>query len=410
MLNRNLIGLERNEYFVRPYLTFMNTKPHVYLTTLTPLRGIAALLVVIFHANLMLAQFMPVDITGLIDLGWLWVDFFFILSGFIMLYVYGTSFQNSVTLSNFKKYIGARFARVYPLNIFTMLIALALVLYIRAIADGLDPFFEDMFNLWGAPASVLFLQGMHLFSTAPLNTPSWSLSTEWWMYMLFPFFVPLFSRMKLPGKIITPLLLLIGYIILMYVIGPITGPFKGNYTLDIVSDFGFIRCALGFFLGMWIYILYDSKALYSFMRYDSVFLLLFCAILAAMHFRVHALVIVALFGFGILAAAYNQGSVKKALDTRPLQRLGDWSFSIYMVHILIIFCFWIIDLREDPKMFSDFMKLVTRPPDYHLGLVRLSILLPLTLVLSALTYYLVEIPSRNYLNKKFGKKISTPQA
>ncbi len=71
----------------------MDTKKEPYLTTLTPLRGIAALLVVIFHCNLMLNPFIPAGYTHLIESGWLWVDFFFILSGFIISYVYGRYFR-----------------------------------------------------------------------------------------------------------------------------------------------------------------------------------------------------------------------------------------------------------------------------------------------------------------------------
>lgn len=50
-----------------------------YLTTLTPLRGIAALLVVIFHANLMVTPFISPFGDNLVGSGWLWVDFFFCL-------------------------------------------------------------------------------------------------------------------------------------------------------------------------------------------------------------------------------------------------------------------------------------------------------------------------------------------
>ena len=77
-----------------------NSRP--YLTTLTPLRGIAALLVVIFHSNLMLMTFIPWDKPHFIKASWLWVDFFFVLSGFIISYVYGSNFKNSITLSDYR--------------------------------------------------------------------------------------------------------------------------------------------------------------------------------------------------------------------------------------------------------------------------------------------------------------------
>ncbi|HEY5822737.1 MAG TPA: acyltransferase family protein, partial [Cyclobacteriaceae bacterium] len=124
-----------------------------YLTTLTPLRGIAAILVVVFHSNLMLGAFIPTGYTHLIDDGWLWVDFFFVLSGFILAYVYTKDFSQSVKRSAYWKYMGSRFARVYPLHFFTLIICAGLAMIIRSKADGLDPFFADFFNPGAVPAS-----------------------------------------------------------------------------------------------------------------------------------------------------------------------------------------------------------------------------------------------------------------
>lgn len=125
----------------------MNTTSRPYLTTLTPLRGIAALLVVIFHSNLMLMPFVePFAKPNRINAGWLWVDFFFVLSGFIIFYVYGDSFRNSITTGSYWKYIKARFARVYPLQFFTLLWCLLCAIIILHYADGVHPFFWDAFN------------------------------------------------------------------------------------------------------------------------------------------------------------------------------------------------------------------------------------------------------------------------
>ena len=68
-----------------------------YLSTLTPLRGIAALVVVVFHCNLFLGQVVDPKITLFVQNGWLWVDFFFVLSGFILAHVYGNYFREGVT-------------------------------------------------------------------------------------------------------------------------------------------------------------------------------------------------------------------------------------------------------------------------------------------------------------------------
>ena len=99
-----------------------------YLSNLTPLRGIAALLIVIFHLDLMIfgnALISYAD-SGLLHRMYLMVDFFFVLSGFIMSHVYGAWFSTSVRYADFKKFTIARFARVYPLHLVTLVYTILL--------------------------------------------------------------------------------------------------------------------------------------------------------------------------------------------------------------------------------------------------------------------------------------------
>jgi peptidoglycan/LPS O-acetylase OafA/YrhL len=197
----------------------MKTAP-AYLTTLTPLRGIAALLVVVFHSNLMLAPFVDSTRTLFVDNGWLWVDFFFVLSGFVLSHAYGANFQKKVSWSDYRKYLLARFARVYPLHFLTLWAAVAVILVIRSMADGLAPFFQILFGLHTIPASLVLVQSLHLYGTAPLNTPSWSLSTEWWVYMVFPLLVQPFFRLKGLGKLLVSAGIVALFLGLMYYIVP----------------------------------------------------------------------------------------------------------------------------------------------------------------------------------------------
>src|SRR5436305_824177 len=88
-----------------------------YLSNLTPLRGIAALLTVIFHIDIFLGwEMMPPGGSPLLSHMYLMVDFFFILSGFIMCHVYGNRFLKDVRTTEFKKFMIARFSRIYPLH------------------------------------------------------------------------------------------------------------------------------------------------------------------------------------------------------------------------------------------------------------------------------------------------------
>ena len=387
-----------------PDLMPMPSESRPYLTTLTPLRGIAALLVVVFHSNLMLMAFLPPGYTHVVENGWLWVDFFFMLSGFIMSYVYGKRFAARAGSVEYWRYLGARFARVYPLHLVTLVWALASCVAIVHYATALDPFFADMFNPRAAPASLLLLQGLHLFKAAPLNTPSWSLSTEWWVYMIFPFVVPTFSRLNVAGRRAATVLLIGFYVLLRYWIGPMAGPVYGQPTLNMVQDFGIFRCLAGFFLGMLVYEFYRSGIARDLFRKSGCFVAAFGGCLLAMHLGAMDLAIVTFFPFILLTAAYNEAGVKQLLDSHSLQRLGDWSFSIYMVHVPIMLMYVVVQVREKPDRFADFMTLVSTPPDYRLGAILCVIVVVLTLLVAALTYRFVELPARNYLNARFATK------
>src|ERR1700712_834707 len=97
-----------------------------YLPNLTPLRGIAALLTVVFHVDIVLSTFgghlLDGNKSSLISRMYLMVDFFFVLSGFILCYVYAKSFAGPVKGPGFKRFTIARFARVYPLHLFSLLL------------------------------------------------------------------------------------------------------------------------------------------------------------------------------------------------------------------------------------------------------------------------------------------------
>ena len=386
----------------------MKTQTNPYLTTLTPLRGIAALFVVIFHSSIFIGPFMADGYTSFFDNAWLWVDFFFILSGFIMCYAYNGYFKDKVTTTAYWKYIGARFARIYPLNFVTAIWAFIIACITLHLATRLDPFIAQIINPKALPACLLLIQSMHIYDTPPLNTPSWSLSTEWWAYMLFPFIVPYFVKLKDTGRLVTGALAIAYYVFLKYVIGPVSqNPVP---SINMVADFGFLRCLAGFFAGMLTFSFYERRAGFAFIKNDWFFSLFFFGVMAALHFNVMDILIIAFFPFIIITAAYNNGVVKRILDNRVLQRLGDWSFSIYMVHMPIIASFTSFAVSKNPSMLADMHKFLSQKPNYAFGLIRCFVIVLLTLLIASLTYRFVEIPSRNYFNKLFNtrqKKITT---
>src|SRR5579859_5492186 len=156
---------------------------------LTPLRGLAALWVVLFHADVILffRQFgalLDRDKTGLFSHGYLWVDFFFLLSGFIIAHVYGAKLSGPFSADAAWRYLAARFARVYPLHLF----ALLLLIPLRVLASVWFPAMQDgswdSFLAWRAiPSNLLMTHAMNQHVYLSWNIVSWSIGAEWWSYV-----------------------------------------------------------------------------------------------------------------------------------------------------------------------------------------------------------------------------------
>jgi peptidoglycan/LPS O-acetylase OafA/YrhL len=221
--------------------------------------------------------------------------------------------------------------------------------------------------------------------------------------MIFPLLVPLFANLKGRGRMLSLMGMVAFFLGLKYGLGPLES-FDHSPTINMIAKFAIFRCLGGFLLGMLLYEFYRHRTGFNLLKNSWCFVALSVCTLLAMHLGAEQLLIVALFPLLLLTAAYNTGSVKKLLDTPPLQRLGDWSFSIYMVHMPISFMLGIPDIIQDPALYADFMKLISRQPDYGLGVWKCIQLVVLTLLVAPLTYYYIEVPARNYLNRLFAAK------
>jgi len=168
-------------------------------------------------------------------------------------------------------------------------------------------------------------------------------------------------------------------------------------TLNTINDFAFFRCAAGFGLGMLTYRWFQLGLWRRLFQRDLFFWIVTAASILSFHFDVNELLTVALFPLLILATVYNGASASRLLSTRPAQRLGEWSFSIYMVHMPIFFTYrGIAPLLGWPVPNGFF----TPGPDYRVGWFAACVFLALTLVVAALCYRWLEAPARNFLNGK----------
>ncbi len=384
-----------------------------YLNNLTPMRGIAALLTVIFHVDLMIGNgggmLVKQSQSMLLSRMYLMVDFFFILSGFILFYVYGNLFASSVNKASFKKFTVARFARVYPLHFFTL--CYCIVLFFISEKMGIPK--NVILQIENTPFSIftnaLLLHSMNFHNWFSWNHASWSISVEWWAYMLFPFLVAPISNMHSRRKAIIAILCFIGYLAITYLIVPIvTVPKEISFvkvnpsqlSINVAYQYGYIRCLCGFILGMMVYEAYSAKWALQFFANGYVLIGLTLVSFISMHFNLPDFITIIPFPFILLCGAYGSVGIDKFFANKFFQRLGDWSFSIYLVHQPLLFTIGNIASYLNPV---DPTKPLTGPPaqlDMLTGWLICIAFLILTVGISFLTYRYIEVPARNRLNKK----------
>ena len=305
---------------------------------LTPLRGLAALWVVLFHADVILfyRQFgalLDREASGLISHGYLWVDFFFLLSGFVIAHVYGTKLAGPFSAETAWRYLAARFARIYPLHLATLLLLIPL----RVMAAAWFPAMQDgsweSFLAWRAiPSNLLLTHAMNQHVYLSWNIVSWSIGAEWWSYVAALLLIRPIQGQGLRRAGIVALIaaaLLTGLVRL-----------TPAHNLDITFDYGFFRCLCEFTLGLALYQAYEAGWGRAALQGDAPLALLLTGIVLSLNAKAADLTLVPLFMLLILAAAYNRGRLGKLLASRPLQHLGAMSYALYMMHGVWFMIFW----------------------------------------------------------------------
>ena len=182
-------GLYRNESArMKSHLTVFAREPRTRpvaqrFDVLDSWRGIAAVMVVLFHSQVS-SHIWPIP---LVRAGETFVDFFFVLSGFVIANAYAARIASA---RDFGRFIVLRFGRVYPLHL-VMLALFVAVECAKALAPGIGDPADPAFSGSNAPGAIvtnlLLLQAFGIHDTLTWNTPSWSISGEVFAYLLFGF-------------------------------------------------------------------------------------------------------------------------------------------------------------------------------------------------------------------------------
>ncbi|MBV8510859.1 MAG: acyltransferase [Xanthobacteraceae bacterium] len=358
------------------------------LPCLTALRGLAALWVVIYHYSVQC--FPNLDVrphTYLIHKGYLAVDMFFMLSGFVLAHVYHRPFSESVTGRNYWKFIAARIARIYPLHLLVLLLFVATALTSHLMSGEASHVVRDV-PLQGPQsveaffANLLMLQGLRA-GTLSWNYPAWSISVEFMAYLLFPFLLPGIWRTSTRIKLVLAGVLFALLVLLAYLRQGDFDQWDGPITL--------LRCLPEFMLGTLLYCAFRVAPGNLWLNRDVAAFGVVALIVVGLHLNAADLLMILLFAALILAAVLNNGAFARWANAAPLLWLGDISYSLYLLHGLVQYAAGLLLVRvgvHDATYLSTPRSLV-----WMLAMVGLCLLA------AHFSYSGFEVASRRYLRK-----------
>jgi peptidoglycan/LPS O-acetylase OafA/YrhL len=294
----------------------------------TGLRGVAALCVVAYHFREELNGHVPRLVTLVLDKGFLAVDLFFILSGFVIYLNYRWMF-GEFNLRSLKAFIIARLGRIYPVHLFMSIAFLASPMAILLFSQA-----KDLGSRYGAAYYVMSLFLIHnwgLTDQVEWNIPSWSISTEWFAYLLFPLFLlGAAQRREKPWAIIGRLASLLSVLAIFFLLANV-GSIGDN-----IPRFGLGRCVLEFMAGIEVcrFFLWVEAS-----RFRIGVAPLTVALGIAIASTVLALpdfyFVPAAFALLVFALTDQEAYLSRVLSWRPLAWLGRISYPVYMVHYYI---------------------------------------------------------------------------
>ncbi|MBR0696456.1 acyltransferase [Bradyrhizobium lablabi] len=361
---------------------------------LDALRGICALLVVLFHIPIYHALKGTQPFANL----QFCVDMFFALSGFVLCHAYGHRLHDR---ADGLRFAVSRFARLWPLHIvmLVLFIGIEVVKIVFLRADGslsLDsvPFGEGH-TPWQMITNVLFLQSFHLHAGLTWNGPAWSAAVEFYVSLLFAVVILLFPQRR--REIFLGLCLAAGMQLFE----------RSPQQLFVSHDWGMLRAMFSFFAGC---LVYDMR-LHSNGRLETPNMLEVWSVLLVAAFVVCTQPGEMQYAFPLLAAiviyvfSFDQGFISALLRSSPLQKLGLWSYSIYMIHTFLFQLMKMTASYLGRKIHVDLVgwcdgdKLLLLGTPGHALLAALVISVVVVVPFAALSYRWIEKPAMDFARR-----------
>lgn len=350
----------------------MSTATKTKLEALTGVRFAAALLVVLFHFGSNLTAQLPPFLSSIVQHGYVAVSFFFVLSGFVLIYSYVKPDGTSRAFNG--SFWWARFARIYPLYLVALLLAVP-----PYLAKG-------EFESWSEAAvsivsSVFMVQAWHPAIADQVNGPGWSLSAEAFFYLTFPFLLPVVTRLH-PAWIY-PVILLLG---VLAVIPVALMNASGQYPYQLMAMNPALHLPQ-FIIGMlggWLFLQggLAFQRLVKLLWIPALVIVLMVLGVMKMPYSVLNNGLLAV-PFVVLLAALAGASKLNYRTPKQLVLLGEASYALYILQLPV----------------ASWFKFVTRSGAGQFSLAQLAVYLFVLIGLSIASFLYFEVPMRRMMQQ-----------
>ncbi|HEY3729884.1 MAG TPA: acyltransferase [Steroidobacteraceae bacterium] len=348
----------------------------VQIRNLTGIRGIAALWVALYHFQAT-AVVVTLPLGPIVGGGAIGVDIFFVLSGFILALTYAPRFALRVSaFSLYYKFIARRFARIYPLHLATFL--LILLFWGVAVRAGYDFQGAVQNDLLSALCNLFMVHAWGLLRELGWNSPSWSVSAEWFAYLaVFPCCVLLLRHWSIGRVLGLSMALWVAFVAYVFVV-------HGGQLAEVNTD-GALRIVPEFIGGYAVYRIVNDRP----RRRRG--LALICAALAGLAtvlLMPAALPLLLPAVLLMMAGLYDGGRwVDSLFGNRVIVWLGEISYSIYMLHVFVLIAA------------NQLVRRLGLAPSTPHALLILGSECAVAMAAGALGYYLLECPARARLTR-----------
>lgn len=348
------------------------------LPALTSVRFVLALGVVLFHLQLQW-PWPTLQATGLIERARLGVDVFFILSGFVLTHAYRGAIADRAL--DYRRFVVARLARIYPAHLAVLGFVLVMVGGASLVGAEFD---RELYNPAGLLLTLLLVQawGPELI-TAEWNGPSWSLSAEWFAYLIFPAYAWLGRALgSRPWS-----LLAIASASFLALDGLYQRAF-GDIVVHAEANMGVLRIAPEFLYGVALYRL--GERLQASRNVTVIAAASTAAVLLIlMHASADDRLIVAAAGPLVLSLALLSKAGADAPLRHPwLLAAGEASYALYLVHFPLL-----IAWKGVRSALTD------EPSTYVLAGWEVAGLIALSLMVALALHFGIEAPARRWIRR-----------